>query len=96
MPPNPRVISADKWCVAAALLLMGIATVRIVWASTAFNATVDETVHLGCGMEWLDLGRYTADPEHPPLARIFAALGPYLSGERWRGNPASWLEGDPY
>ncbi len=73
---------------------MLIATTRIVWASTAFSATVDETVHLGCGMEWLDRGRYTEDPEHPPLARISAALGPYLSGERWRGTPALWLEGD--
>lgn len=95
MPPNARMIPADKWCVAAALLLMGIATARIAWASTAFNATVDETLHLGCGLEWLDRGRYTEDPEHPPLARIFGAFVPYLSGERWRGNPALWLEGDP-
>jgi hypothetical protein len=94
MRASPRAIPADRWCVAAAFLLLAIAMARIVAASTTFNATVDETVHLSSGLEWLDRGRYTADPEHPPVARILSALGPYLAGEHWRA-PASPLAGDP-
>jgi 4-amino-4-deoxy-L-arabinose transferase-like glycosyltransferase len=38
-------------------------------------------------MEWLDKGIYTWEPQHPPLARIAVALGPYLSGIRSYGLP---------
>jgi Dolichyl-phosphate-mannose-protein mannosyltransferase len=33
-------------------------------------------------MQWLDKGIYQYEPQHPPLARVFAAIGPYLSGLR--------------
>jgi hypothetical protein len=38
------------------LVLIGIATLRIVSTYTVFNHTSDEPVHIGCGMEWLDKG----------------------------------------
>jgi hypothetical protein len=37
-------------------------------------------------MEWLSRGTYTYELLHPPLARIAAALGPYLLGSRSYGN----------
>lgn len=33
-------------------------------------------------MEWLDKGTFKLEPLHPPLARIAAAIGPYLAGAR--------------
>src|SRR5579872_160500 len=33
-------------------------------------------------MEWLQWGTYTCEPQHPPLARIAVALGPFLKGLR--------------
>jgi len=30
-------------------------------------------------MEWLDKGAYTYEAEHPPLAPVAVALGPYLA-----------------
>jgi 4-amino-4-deoxy-L-arabinose transferase-like glycosyltransferase len=33
-------------------------------------------------MEWLDRGSYTLEPQHPPLARVAAAIGPFLHGLR--------------
>ena len=33
-------------------------------------------------MEWLDKGVYTWEAQHPPLARIASAIGPYLLGIR--------------
>src|ERR1041385_8455919 len=33
-------------------------------------------------MEWLQWGTYTYEPQHPPLARVAVALGPFLRGTR--------------
>jgi hypothetical protein len=74
-------------------VLIAIATVRIVSTYAVFNHTSDEPVHVACGMEWLDKGVYTYEPQHPPLARVFAALGPYLSGRRTEGKKSFWVEG---
>ena len=50
-----------------------------------FSHTSDEPVHVACGMEWLDKGTYQIETQHPPLARVAAALGPYLAGCRLYG-----------
>ena len=69
----------------AALILLG--TIRIVATYTVFSHTFDEPAHLACGMEWLDKGVYRWEPQHPPLARVAAALGPYLAGVRSQNTP---------
>src|SRR5262245_45847383 len=38
-------------------------------------------------MEWLERGTYTFEPQHPPLARIAVALGPFLSRVRLGESP---------
>lgn len=63
-----------------ALLLIGV--IRIVSTYSVFSYTFDEPAHLACGMEWLDKGAYTWEPQHPPLSRVAVALGPYLIGAR--------------
>jgi Dolichyl-phosphate-mannose-protein mannosyltransferase len=68
-----------------ALLFLG--TVRIVSTYSVFSYTFDEPAHLACGMEWLDKGAYTWEPQHPPLARVAGALGPYLMGIRSQNTP---------
>ena len=62
------------------LLLIG--SIRIVSTYTVFNHTSDEPNHIACGMEWLQNGTYSFETQHPPLARVAAALGPYLIGAR--------------
>ncbi len=68
----------------AAVLL---ATIRIVATYHVFDHTSDEPAHLACGMEYLDKGVYTWEPQHPPLARVAVALGPYLIGDRSQNTP---------
>lgn len=70
-----------------AIALVLIASLRIVSTYTVFSHTSDEPAHVACGMEWLDKGVYTWEPQHPPLARIATALGPYLTGIRSQGTP---------
>ena len=77
---------------ALAALLVLIASVRIAATYTVFNHTTDEPAHIACGMQWLDKHEYIYEPQHPPLARIAAALGPYLLGIRSQGTPGTGLE----
>jgi hypothetical protein len=76
-----------------ALLLVLVGSVRIVSTYTVFNHTIDEPDNLAAGMEYLSTGRYLYEDVHPPLARVFAALGPFLSGERFHPGPNSYHEG---
>ena len=64
----------------AALLL--IAIVQVLSTYSILNSTSDEPAHISAGMEWLQWGTYSYELQHPPLARIAVALGPYLQGLR--------------
>ncbi len=75
------------------LVLLVIASARIAATYTVFNDTNDETPHIGCGMEWLDKGVYQYEVQHPPLARMMAAMGPYLIGARYTGVANAATEG---
>ena len=68
------------------VLLIGIilfGVVRIVGTYRVFNHITDEPSHVGGGLEWLSRGTYTFEQQHPPLARIAVALGPYFRGARF-------------
>jgi hypothetical protein len=80
------------WLILAVCALAGV--IRIVSTYRVFNQTWDEPAHVAAGMEWLDRGRYTYEPLHPPLARVAAALGPRLAGIRSAGQANVWLEGN--
>ena len=95
--PEPRVVSdpllisvlifLERRSTVLVLAFLLIATVRIATTYTVFNHTADEPAHVACGMEWLAQGQYRWEPQHPPLARVAAALGPYLIGDRPQGTP---------
>ena len=80
----PRLIAAVS-TLAAVIAIMG--TWRV------YSGTFDEPAHVAAGMEFLDRGRYTYEPMHPPLARVAVALGPYLKGLRSYGSETMWREG---
>ncbi len=69
------------------MALILIASARIVSTYPVFSHTFDEPAHIACGIEWLASGVYTWEPQHPPLARVAAALGPYLIGARPHNTP---------
>ncbi len=74
-------------------MLVAIAALRIVSTYTVLAHTVDEPIHLGAGIEWLDHGTITGDASHPPLARVLSAVGPYLAGARWTHTGNSMRDG---
>jgi hypothetical protein len=85
-PVVQSLLFLDRHAKAAAVLLVLIASVRVGLTWGVFNATTDEGIHIACGMEWLDRGAYILEPQHPPLARVAVALGPYLLGGRSQGG----------
>lgn len=52
-----------------------------------FGVTWDEPEHLAAGMQLLDRDVYIYDIQHPPVARLAMALGPYLAGARAFDEP---------
>jgi 4-amino-4-deoxy-L-arabinose transferase-like glycosyltransferase len=71
----------------AALLVLGLGLgwmtlARLSVIYETYSPTYDEPYHIASGMEWLDQSRYQYEKFHPPLARVFLAIGPYWSGAR--------------
>lgn len=85
--PSLIVQFLERYSRALALALILIASVRIVSTYSVFSHTSDEPAHVACGIEWLAKGVYTWEPQHPPLARVAVALGPYLIGARPQNTP---------
>lgn len=52
-----------------------------------FRHTWDEPEHMAAGMQLIDKHIYTYDQQHPPVARLAMAIGPYLAGARSFGEP---------
>jgi hypothetical protein len=92
-----RAASADppasKLARRALVLIILIACVLAAGAWRVYSNTWDEPEHLAAGIELLDRGKYEYDTEHPPLGRVFLAIGPYLAGARSFGTPPP--EGTP-
>ncbi len=74
---------STRYSTIAFLALVTIASARIAATYTVFNHTADEPGHIGCGYE----------VQHPPLARVMTAIGPYLMGSRSTGQPERNYEG---
>src|SRR3954470_3884500 len=79
-PGSALLLLAGRFAPTIALLAAIVASGRIVATYSVFNHTFDEPAHIATGMEWLDRGSYSWEPQHPPLARVLTALGPYLMG----------------
>src|SRR5581483_9537579 len=88
-PPVSILSFLEKYAVILALLAVIIASARIIATYNVFSITSDESIHIACGLEWLDKGKYTGEAQHPPLARIASAIGPYLLGAHsaWTKQP---------
>ena len=95
MRKNWKIPVNARWpYLVAAVLLVFCGAARILATYPVFTQTGDEGGHLACGMEWWDEGRYTREWQHPPLARIAVAFGPYLSGVHSKGIRDFGYEGN--
>src|SRR6266851_6791564 len=70
-------------------VILALGTLPIIGTYLVFSHTFDEPAHIAAGMELLDRGTFTYEQQHPPLARLAVAVGPYVLGARSHG--ASYL-----
>jgi hypothetical protein len=70
--------------VLSALLACGL--VASTWH--VFGNAWDEPEHLAAGINLIQSDQYNYDNQHPPLARLAAAIGPWLGGARLPENPS--------
>jgi hypothetical protein len=85
-------MTRGRWRLATALVA-SLASLAIVGTYPVFSQTWDEPATLAAGMEWLSTGEYRYEAQHPPLARIASAVGPYLRGARSLGHRSMYDEG---
>jgi len=72
------------WIGLTAVVVLGLSLSASTWH--VFGHTWDEPEHIAAGMDLVDRGQYDYDIQHPPLARVMFALGPYLAGARSQGK----------
>jgi 4-amino-4-deoxy-L-arabinose transferase-like glycosyltransferase len=65
-----------------AAALIALASMRIVSTYSQMSPTWDEPGHMACGLQYLAQHVYRYEAQHPPLARVMSALGPFLAGAR--------------
>jgi hypothetical protein len=88
------VLHSSKWQAVLFLLIVGVASLRIVRTYHFYNQSIDEPAHVNCGLEWLSQGTFKTEPQHPPLPRVLMAIGPYLRGARFDPNLKNLNEGN--
>lgn len=76
-----------RWSLAAPALLAVLACALCISTYHIFGNFWDEPEHIAAGLVLIDRGEYRYDNQHPPLARLAAAIGPYLAGARFHGAP---------
>ena len=91
-PGASHVVMARRYSILSLSIVL-IAALAIVSTYRLFSQTYDEPAHIAAGMQWLARGRFTYEAQHPPLARVLAAAGPYLAGERGAAEFNQYDEG---
>jgi hypothetical protein len=79
---NPGITGHRLFYPILAVVLFMIGALRISATYHVFSGVYDEPIHFASGMQWLDQGKYEYEAEHPPLATVLLAVGPYLKGLR--------------
>ena len=80
MSQSPTIVArAPRW---AAPLLALLACLLVASTWPVFGNIWDEPEHIAVGLALIDHNEYLYDDQHPPLARLAAAIGPHLAGAR--------------
>src|SRR3989449_4591941 len=84
MTKAPRVLNI------AAIALIGIFCLQALLAIRRLSATSDEPIHLAAGYSYLQTRYFRMNREHPPLAKLLAALPLLALHPRFDTSEQSW------
>ncbi|HVH72138.1 MAG TPA: glycosyltransferase family 39 protein, partial [Candidatus Dormibacteraeota bacterium] len=73
-----------------AVALLALMAVLAGGAAMRESVTVDEVSHIGAGVSYLQKLDLRMNPEHPPLAKVLAAIPLLIRGVRADYNHISW------
>src|SRR5919201_6670935 len=76
-----------KLCALGLLLLMAILAGGAAWRE---SVTIDEVAHVGAGVSYLQKLDYRMNEEHPPLAKVLAAIPLAIRGVHADYSDISW------
>jgi hypothetical protein len=79
---------------AALIAICLVAAARVALTYPIFGQTFDEPAHIACGLEIVSSGRYTLEPQHPPLARIATGIGLRVAGLTLPPAGTIWQRGN--
>ena len=79
-----------------ALVLLSYLSVVQVTSARQESATGDEPIELAAGYSYLKTGDFRMNPEHPPLAKMFAALPLLRFHLFFPPDTTAWSKGDAY
>ena len=91
--PSAILPVLEKHSLWIAVAIIVLAVLRIVSTYSETGLTWDEPGHMACGLQYLGDHVYKYEAQHPPLARLASALGPYLAGARPMHTPNQDQEG---
>src|SRR3989442_4233893 len=86
MTKAPRVLNI------AAIALIGIFCLQALLAIRRLSATSDEPIHLAAGYSYLQTRDFRMNPEHPPLAKLLAALPLLAIHPRFDTSQQNWKD----
>jgi 4-amino-4-deoxy-L-arabinose transferase-like glycosyltransferase len=75
-------------------IIVAAAVLRVATTFPVLSQTYDEPTHVAAGFEWLSRGTYDGEPQHPPMARIAIAAGPWLQGAKLSSDGSLVSEGN--
>ena len=86
-----------RWPALAVVALLVLAAVLTFSSARSDSITYDETSHLTAGYAALKFGDFRLAPDHPPLAKMWAALPLLLVNPTWIPPDAEgWRHADPF
>src|SRR5205823_1007168 len=74
----------------AAITLIGTFCLQALLAVPRLSATSDEPIHLAAGYSYWQTRDFRMNPEHPPLAKLFAALPLLALHPRFDTSEQNW------
>src|SRR5216117_277142 len=87
MTKAPRILNI------AAIALIGTFCLQALLAVPRLSATSDEPLHLAAGYSYWQTRDFRMNPEHPPLAKLVAALPLLALHPRIDTSDPSWKRG---
>src|SRR5207237_10204804 len=88
-PCVPKSVKRFLYAAAAALLLLAF-WLQMFLALPKLSATSDEVAHLPAGYTYWTTRDFRLNPEHPPLAKLLAALPLLALHPRFDTSDQSW------